>query len=167
MSNINIRKNGDQPSLPARAEATWDPWRTMRSLLAWDPFREIAAYPAFHETLTVLSPPFEVRETKDVYQFKADVPGIEERDLEVTMTGNRLTVSGKREAEREEKSDRFYAYERNYGSFTRSFTLPDGADVEKLHAALEKGVLTITVPKKPEVQPKKISVKSEGPAVKS
>jgi HSP20 family protein len=168
MSNINIRKqNGDQPSTPARAETSWDPWRTMRTLLSWDPFREIAPFPAFGDTATVLSPPFEVKENKEAYQFKADVPGIEDRDLEVMITGNRLTVSGKREAEREEKHDRYYAYERNYGTFTRSFTLPDGAEVEKVNAQLEKGVLTITVPKKPEVQPKKIAVKSEAPATKS
>jgi HSP20 family protein len=167
MSIINVRKNGDQPAVPARAETNWDPWRTMRSLLVWDPFREIAPLSTYAETAAALSPPFEVKETKEAYQFKADVPGIDERELEVTITGNRLTVSGKREAEREEKSDRYYAYERNYGTFTRSFTLPDGADLDKLNAHLEKGVLTLTVPKKPEVQPKKIAVKSEGQAIKS
>lgn len=83
------------------------------------------------------------------------------------MTGNRLNVSGKREDEKEEKTDRYYTYERNYGSFTRSFTLPDGADVDKLRASLDQGVLTITIPKRPEVQPKKIAVKVETSAPKS
>jgi HSP20 family protein len=83
------------------------------------------------------------------------------------MTGKSLTVSGKREEEKEDKSDRYYTYERTYGSFTRSFALPDGADTDKLHASLEKVVLSITVPKKPEVQPKKIAVKVESPAPKS
>ena len=95
------------------------------------------------------------------------MPGIQDKDLEVTMTGNRLTVSGKREEEKEDKSDRYYAYERTYGSFTRSFTLPDGADTDKLRASLEKGVLAITVPKRPEVQAKKIAVKTEGQTNKS
>jgi HSP20 family protein len=110
---------------------------------------------------------FDIKETKDAYLFKADVPGVQEKDLEVTITGNRLTISGKREEEKEEKSDRYYTYERNYGAFSRSFTLPDGADTDTLQASLEKGVLTVSVPKKPEVQPKKIAVKSEAQSAKS
>jgi HSP20 family protein len=114
-----------------------------------------------------LAPAFDVKETKEAYLFKADVPGIQDKDLEVTITGNRLTVGGKRDEEKEERSDRYYTYERNYGSFSRSFTLPDGADTDKLRASLDSGVLTVTVPKKPEVQPKKVAVKSEGQTPKS
>ncbi len=166
MSEIAIRKqNENKPAVTS--ERAWDPWRTMRSLLSWDPFREMAAFPALDEGAVVVSPAFDVKETKDSYEFKADVPGIQEKDLEVSMTGNRLTVSGKREAEKEDKSDRYYAYERSYGSFTRSFSLPDGADSDKVRASLDKGVLSISVPKKPEVQAKKIAVKSEGQAAKS
>ncbi len=167
MSNVVIRKqNGDKPTSTA-PEQTWDPWRTMRALLSWDPFREMAAFPTTEDRGFSLAPAFDVKETKDGYEFKADVPGIHEKDLEVTMTGNRLTVSGKRDAEKEDKTDRYHAYERTYGSFMRSFTLPDGADVDRLNASLEKGVLSITVPKRPEVQPKKIAVKAENPSVKS
>jgi len=165
MSNVMIRKQGEDR--PTRAEGIADPWRAMRSLLSWDPFREMATFPIFDERAVVFSPAFDVKETKDSYSFKADLPGIQEKDVDVTMTGNRLTVTGKREQEKEDKSDRYYAYERTYGSFTRSFTLPDGADVEKLRATLEQGVLTITVPKKAEVQPKKIAVKVEGQAQRS
>jgi HSP20 family protein len=167
MSNISIRKNGDKPAVPSAAEVARDPWRLIRAMLGWDPFREMAPFPALDESAVAISPAFDVKETKDAYVFKADVPGIQEKDLEVTMTGNRLTVSGKREAEKEEKSDRYYTYERNYGSFTRSFTLPDGVDVDHLRATLEHGVLTMSVPKKPEVQPKKIAVKTEGQSAKS
>jgi HSP20 family protein len=138
----------------------------MRSLLSWDPFREMAPFPVV-EDRAMLSPAFDVKETKDAYLFKADVPGIPEKDLEVTITGNRLNISGKRDQEKEEKNDRYYTYERNYGTFTRSFTLPDGADLENLRASIEQGVLTISVPKKPEVQPKKIAVKAETPGTKS
>jgi HSP20 family protein len=167
MSNITIRKqNGDKP-VAAQTEPARDPWRTMRAFLSWDPFREMAPFPVTDERAVPFVPAFDVKETKDAYQFKADVPGIQEKDLEVTMTGNRLTVGGKRDQEKEERNDRYYAYERNYGSFTRSFTLPDGADADKLSAALENGVLTISVPKKPEVQPKEIAVKAEGQALKS
>jgi len=165
MSNIAIRKQDDDKPAAAPA-ASWDPWRAMRALAAWDPFREIA-FPSSPEVGFAPTAAFDVKETKDAYEFKADVPGVQEKDLEVTVTGNRLTVSGKREAEKEDKSDRYYTYERSYGSFTRSFTLPEGADVDRLRASLDKGVLLIAVPKKPEAQSKKIAVKSEGPASKS
>jgi HSP20 family protein len=75
-------------------------------------------------------------------------------------------VSGKREAEERQESDRFYAYERTYGSFTRSFTLPEGADVDHAEADLKHGVLMITIPKKPEHQPRKITLKGIGEKVK-
>ncbi len=163
MSNIAIRKDdGNKPV--AMTEAAFDPWRAMRALLSWDPFREMAAFPAAHQLKLVAMPAFDVKETKDAYEFKADVPGIHDKDIDVTITGNRLTVSGKRDAEREDKSDRYYAYERSFGTFTRYFTLPEGADTDKMSAALDKGVLSIIVPKRPEVQPKKIAVKSEAAA---
>ncbi|HEY3816895.1 MAG TPA: Hsp20/alpha crystallin family protein [Polyangiaceae bacterium] len=161
MSDITVRKqNGDRP-VAAEPSTTWDPWRAMRALVSWDPFREIAPFRVVDERGGAFSPSFEVKETPTAYLFKADLPGIKEKDLEVTMTGNRLNVSGKREEEKEEKTDRYYTYERSYGSFSRSFTLPDGADVNGLRASLEQGVLSITVPKTPSVQPKKIMVKSE------
>jgi HSP20 family protein len=108
-----------------------------------------------------------VKETKDAYVFKVDLPGIDEKDLEISLTGNRLTVSGKREAEQRDENDRFYAYERSYGSFSRSFTLPDGADVEDADADMKSGVLMISIPKKPEHQPRKISLKSGGDKAKA
>jgi HSP20 family protein len=98
MSNVIVRKqNGDKPA--TAAPETWDPWRTMRSLLSWDPFREMAPFPVV-EDRAMLSPAFDVKETKDAYLFKADVPGIPEKDLEVTITGNRLNISGTRRRRR-------------------------------------------------------------------
>jgi HSP20 family protein len=168
MSNISIRKqNVDKPAVATSVEPSWDPWRQMRALLSWDPFREMAPFLAFEGRAAAFAPAFEVKETKDSYLFKADVPGIQEKDLEVTVTGNRLTIAGNREEEKEDRSDQFYTYERNYGSFSRSFTLPDGADTDKLRASLEQGVLSVSVSKKPEVQPKKIAVKTEGQTPKS
>jgi HSP20 family protein len=168
MSNVVIRKNGDRPApmAAAPAEVTWDPWQTMRALLTWDPFREMAPFPA-EERPMGFAPAFDVKETKDAYLFHADLPGIKDADLDVTLTGNRLSVSGKRQSEKEDKGERYYTFERSYGTFTRSFTLPDGADMDKLVASLDKGVLMITVPKRPEVQAKKIAIKSEGQTTKS
>ena len=168
MSDISVRKhNGDRPTT-VEPSATWSPWRAMRAMMGWDPFREMTSLPAFDEGGIAFNAPFDVKETKDAYLFTADMPGIKDKDLEVTMTGNRLNVSGRREEEKEEKSDRYYTYERSYGSFSRSFTLPDGAEVDKVRASLDQGVLTITVPKQSEVQPKKIAVTKEtAPAPKS
>jgi HSP20 family protein len=162
MANISIQKhNGDKPTGTAAPAEVWDPWRTMRAILSWHRFRESPQLFTMFGRDEAINPAIDVKETKDAYLFKADVPGIRDTDLEVTMTGNRLTISGKREEEKEEKADRYYTYERNYGTFSRSFTLPAGAEVEDLRASLEQGVLTITVPKKPEVQPKKVEVRSE------
>jgi HSP20 family protein len=167
MSNIAIRKQSENGPVALPPGAQWDPWRTMRALLTWDPFREMAPLSAIEDRAATLAPAFDVKETKEAYLFKADVPGIQDKDLEVTITGNRLTVGGKRDEEKEDRSDRYYTYERNYGSFSRSFTLPEGADTDKLRASLDSGVLTVTVPKKPEVQPKKVPVKAEGQTPKS
>ena len=101
-----------------------------------------------------------IKETKDSYVFKADVPGVKESDLTINLTGTRLSVSGKREAERQQENETYFSDERSYGSFTRTFTLPEGIEAEKVNANLKDGVLTITVPKRPEAQPKKVSIKT-------
>jgi HSP20 family protein len=156
MANIAVQKeNGGKP-VPAAPAREWDPFRMMRELMRWDPFSEmtpIAGEEAF-------APAFEVKETKEAFVFKADLPGIQEKDLEVKLTQNRLSVSGKREQEKSEKGDTYYTYERTYGSFARAFTLPEGVDGENIKAELKEGVLTLTLPKRPELQPKKIAVKS-------
>jgi HSP20 family protein len=159
MANIEVRKgNGNKPASLATVEPRWEPFRAMRDLLSWDPFREMAPFAS--QIPAGFSPSFDIKETKDAYVFKADLPGIKESDLEVTVTGNRLVVSGKREAEKEEKTDTYYSCERSYGEFTRSFTLPDGVDMNSLQATLSEGVLTLTVKKAPEAQAKKIAVQT-------
>lgn len=133
----------------------------------WDPFRimfEMLGEPAAREGgfLTTPSgnfvPSFEVFERKDGYVFKGDLPGVKQEDLEISLTENRLTISGKRDAEERKEGERFYAVERVYGQFTRTFSLPDGVDGEHVKAELKDGVLTLVVPKKPEVQPRKIQI---------
>jgi HSP20 family protein len=157
MSNIVRRGNGGQ-QLTSQNE--WSPFRAMRELLRWDPFQEMLPIAQAGWPTVTYAPDFEVKETKDGFQFKADLPGIKEKDLEVTCTGNRLTVSGKREAEQQEKTDTYFVYERSYGSFTRSFTLPDGVDAEHIKAELKDGVLSLVVPKKAEQMPKNITVQA-------
>lgn len=138
----------------------WSPLRAMREMLRWDPFREMAPmFPTAFEPAE-WHPSFDVTETKDAFMFKADVPGVKKEDLEITTTGNRIQISGKRESEEEKKTDTVYTYERQYGSFTRSFTLPNGADVEHAKSDLKDGVLTLVVPKLAEAQSKKIPISS-------
>lgn len=105
-----------------------------------------------------------MKETPEGYVFKADVPGVKESDLNLSLTGNRLTVSGRRDAEKEEKNDTFYAFERSFGSFTRSFTLPVEIDPNGARAEMKDGVLTVFVPRTPASLPKKIAVKSGTPS---
>ena len=159
MSNIAVRKeNGNRSMQPSQSAPDWEPSRMIRQFFGWDPFSEMTPYAS--DDRYAFAPAFEVKETKDGYLFKADMPGVKQEDLDVTMTGNRLTVAGKREAEKREQTDTYYTFERSYGGFTRAFTLPDGVDAAAIHADLRDGVLTLAVPKKPEVQPKKILVKT-------
>lgn len=162
MGTIAVQKDAG-PRVPASARPLareWDPFRAMRELLRWEPFAEMA--PSFRSLEgAAFAPDFEVKETKDAFVFTADVPGVKEGDLDIRLTENRLSISGSRESEKTEKGDQFYATERSYGSFTRSFTLPEGVQADKIGADLKGGVLTLVVPKKPEAQPKKIDVTSK------
>ena len=161
MANISVRKeNENRPApLTSHEQGRWDPFRMMRDLMTWDPFREMTPFaPPMPQSFM---PSFDVKETKDSYIFKADVPGVKDSDIEVSITGNRLNITGKRESEHKEQTDTYYAYERSYGDFTRSFTLPEGADTQSTVADLKDGVLTLTVKKQPEMQPKKIAIQSQ------
>ncbi len=88
--------------------------------------------------------------------LKLEVPGIEEKDLDIRVENNTLTVHGERKFEKEEKEENFRRVERQYGSFTRSFTLPQTVDAENVSASYDKGVLKISLPKKAEAKPKQI-----------
>jgi HSP20 family protein len=149
-----IKKNGNVP-------VEFDPFRAMREMLRWDPFREMAPMLSSNDR-GVYVPTFDVTENKDSYVFKADVPGVKKEDLEITLTGNRLQISGKRDVETEEKKDTYYTYERQFGTFTRSFTLPEGIDTMHAKSELKEGVLTLVIPKTAAAQAKKIPISAPG-----
>ena len=107
-------------------------------------------------------PHFDVKETKDAYVISADLPGVKDEDLNVSLNGNLLTISGTREEEHQEAGESYYAMERSHGSFARSFTMPDGVDGDSVTADLKQGVLTVRIPKKPEAQPKRIAIGKGG-----
>ncbi|HEY2745035.1 MAG TPA: HSP20 family small heat-shock protein [Polyangia bacterium] len=159
MANL-IRRRSQNEITPSMAR---DPLQLVRDLLRFDPFSAMMAIPGASEAQEMMFvPDFEVRETPDAYVFKADLPGVKQEDLDITVADNRLVVSGKREAETRNEGDRVYAYERAYGSFTRAFTLPEGVDAENVRAELTDGVLSLTVAKRPEKQPKKVELRSGG-----
>ena len=157
MNDLIVRRT-QGTELPALSAL--HPFHTLRELLSWDPFQEMA--PLLPLDIQKMIPPFEVRETKDRFVFIADLPGIEVKDIEILLTGNRLNVSGIRvdKVEKGEEGE-YYARERLYGRFSRAFTLPEGADLTAVQANLSAGVLTIVFPKVPAVQPKKIPVAVE------
>jgi len=92
-------------------------------------------------------PSFEVSETDDEFRVKAELPGMDEKDVDVSIDGNMLTIRGEKKHEREEKRRDYYLSEVSYGQFSRAVELPDGVDREKATAQFKKGVLTLTLPK--------------------
>jgi len=150
----------------------------MTVLTRWEPFRELSTLQdrinrAFRESYTgadrdndredslstsSFAPAVDVYEDEHQVNLKIDVPGIDEKDIDVRVEGNTLTVHGERKIEKEEKEENYRRVERQYGSFTRNFTLPTTVDSEKVSATYDKGVLKIALPKKAEAKPKQIKV---------
>src|SRR5262249_44430118 len=127
MALIRHRGRGEEPVLAREV----DPFQMARELMRWDPFAGMLA-PVWGVGRAVgFTPEFDVKETNDAYVFKADLPGVKESDLDISITGNRLTISGKREAEETKEGENYFTYERTFGSFTRAFTLPAGVDTER------------------------------------
>jgi HSP20 family protein len=105
-------------------------------------------------------PAVDVFEEKNAIMLKADLPGMRPEDVEISVDGNVLSIRGERKFEHEEKEEGFRRVERRYGSFHRSFTLPDTVDFDKIDANMSQGTLTVSLPKSPKAQPRRIGVKS-------
>jgi HSP20 family protein len=138
-----------------------DPFRIMDAFLAGEPFLALdTASPAPRAVAPnrAFAPTFDVKESKDAYVFKADLPGIPQADVDIQVLGQVLTVAGQRAQETPQEGERFFAAERGYGRFSRAFALPEGADGERVTAEMKDGVLTVRVPRKAEVQPRRVTV---------
>ena len=109
-------------------------------------------------TTTTLAQPVDIYEDEHNIILKIEVPGIDEKDIDVSVQNNTLTVHGERKIEKEEKEENFRRVERQYGEFTRSFTLPNSVDPTQVSAHYDKGVLKIKLAKKAEAKPKQIKV---------
>ena len=103
-------------------------------------------------------PPIEMFEKEDSYTLKAELPGMKKDEIDVSVTGDTLTIKGERKAETETREEDYYCCERSYGSFFRSITVPTAVDTGKIEANYQDGVLELILPKAPEVKPKKIDV---------
>jgi len=146
----------------------------MTLLTRWDPLRDLATMqnrinrfvresyspegPEEALTTTSFAPPVDIYEDEHTIAVKMEVPGIDEKDIDVRIENTTLTVHGERKIEKEEKEENFRRIERQYGSFTRSFTLPSSVDVGQVSANYDKGVLKISLAKKAEAKPKQIKV---------
>lgn len=121
-----------------------------------------AAEPAFRQVTLPKMPAVDVIESDKGYEITADLPGMDEKNIEVKVTDGVLTMKGERQEEKEEKKKDYYLQERSFGSFQRSFELPESVDGDKIEASFKKGVLTVKLPKKAEAQKpaKKIEVKA-------
>jgi HSP20 family protein len=145
------------------------------AITRWDPFRDVIALQnrvnsLFREMndgdspLTTASfvPAVDVYEDAKKVVLKLEVPGIDEKDLDIRVENNTLTVKGERKLEKEEKEENFHRIERRYGSFYRAFTLPSTVDTENVQASYNAGVLKLELNKKAEAQPKQIKVNVGG-----
>jgi HSP20 family protein len=149
----------------------------MTLLTRWEPFRDLATMQdrvnrmnrLFREsyspeepeealTTTSFAPPADIYEDEHNITLKLEVPGIDEKDIDVRVENTTLTVHGERKIDKEEKEENFRRVERQYGSFTRSFTLPSSVDPAQVTAHYDKGVLKIKLAKKAEAKPKQIKV---------
>lgn len=145
------------------------------ALVRWDPFRELedmserlnrvftrpALRPSGKEALTVADwmPTVDISETDAEYLIKAELPEVKKEDVKVTVEEGVLTLQGERRQEKEEKGKKYHRVERSYGSFVRSFTLPESVDEANVKAEYKDGVLSLHLPKTEKVKPKAIDVK--------
>ena len=167
---VEVKKAAPAPTAP-RLPHTWQSLRQEMDRL-FDRFSGLAL-PGFRRlfdgepawtsqsSFSFPVPAVDVSEGEKDYTVTAELPGLEEKDIDVTVTDHLLTIKGEKSYEKEEKNKDHHLSERAYGSFQRSFTMPEGVDAAKITATLTKGVLTVSLPKTAEAQKpaKKIEVK--------
>jgi len=158
---------------PAPGRNVTDPWQSLRGEMdrlfdrftgfGWPSMRRaFETMPTFETSFSFNAPAVDVTEDDKGFKISAELPGLDEKDIDVSVTGDVLTIKGEKRQEKEAKDKNWYVSERSYGSFQRAFTLPDGVDRNKIAASFSKGVLTVTLPKSAEAQKQqqKIEVKA-------
>jgi HSP20 family protein len=143
----------------------------MATLSRWNPFNEMQrlrdelfrSWPGQAGEMQTFAPAVDIYEDEGMITVSAQVPGVKAEDVHIDVENNVLTLTGERKLEREDKREGYHRIESSYGSFTRSFVLPESADAEKVEANLRDGVLTVRIPKRPEAAHKRIEVKTKEP----
>jgi len=165
-------KTEEKPAERATLPAAWRPFESLRreiDRLFEDFDRGVWGFPSrrlfdiepfWRRGATV--PAVDIIEREKDYRLTAELPGMEEKDIELGISDDMMTIKGEKREEKEEKKKDYYMSERRYGTFQRSFPLPTGVDADKIEASFKKGVLTVTLPKKPEaVKPeRKVEIKA-------
>jgi HSP20 family protein len=141
----------------------------MATLSRWDPFGEMQRLtdqmfrawggPGERQGF---APAVDIYEDNDAIRVRAELPGVRPEDVHIDVENNVLTISGERKLEREENREGYHRIESSYGSFARSFALPESVDPDKVDAEIEQGILEVRIAKKPEVAPKRIQVRPHG-----
>jgi HSP20 family protein len=133
----------------AALKSELDRWFDRLRELKWDEFPLVGDW----------APSMDISETKDSVVVKIEVPGMNQKDIEVSLQENLLTIKGEKRQEKEEKDERYHRVERSYGAFTRSARLPVGVDTSRASAAFKNGLLTVTMPKTPAAKGTTIPIK--------
>jgi HSP20 family protein len=133
-----------------------DPFALARELLGWDPLVRYDVPSRQAAQVATFMPTFNVVEREDGYHISADIPGVRDEDVDVTVQDGYLVVSGNRNQEQRKEGDNYYVYERRYGNFSRAFQLPDNANVDSVEASLKDGVLEIRIAKRESAKPRKV-----------
>jgi HSP20 family protein len=151
--------------MPAPPQA-WRPFENLRHEIdrLFDDFGDGFWRSPFRRTEAAFGamPAVDVSETDKAYEITAELPGMDEKNVDVKVANGLLSIKGEKQEEKEEKKKDYYRRERSFGSFERSFSVPDGVDSDKIEASFKKGVLTVTLPKSADAQKaeKKIAVKA-------
>jgi HSP20 family protein len=154
-------------------------WRPRWGITPWRPFRELEEWERRFDDVLGRSlwrlpveergwmPAVDVFEKEDKFVVKAELPGMKEEDIDVSVVGDTLSIKGEKKTETEVKEEDYYRSERSYGSFYRSIPIPSNVDAGKIEASFEDGVLEVALPKSPKVKPKKIAVSAKKKATSS
>jgi HSP20 family protein len=162
-----------KPNEPALVGEVWRPFEALRKEVdrlfedfgddSWRrPFRSLAGFEKGWAQKFAATPAADVAETDKAYEITAELPGIDQKNIEVNVASGGITIKGEKKEETEEKKKDYYVSERRYGSFERYFGLPEGVDADKIEATFKNGVLKVILPKTAEAQKaaKKIEVKA-------
>ena len=178
VSKTQAKPEGKSTAVAPRATSLWQPFESLRQEMdrVFEDFtRGFGRFPMarslfdvepvmrYESAARLSAPAVDVVEKENEFRITAELPGLDEKDIEVSVADDILTIRGQKKEEREEKDENYHLSERRYGSFQRTFQLPSGIDAEKIAANFQKGVLTVSLPKTPEAQKKekKIAIQAK------